>query len=117
MLDPYVKIYLMCEGRRLAKWKTCVKRNTLLPIFNEKFMFNVSTMDLKDIVLEVKVMDYDRFSRNDLMGVVLIGENVQQETGRVHWAEMISSVNQAVSHWHPILSEPSRKKSIVQTKH
>ncbi len=103
--DPYVKIYLMCEGRRLAKWKTSIRKNTLIPIFNERFQFHVPHMDLSSVVLEIRVMDYDRFTPNDLMGVVLIGENVPQDSGREHWVEMISSVNQSVSNWHSLLSE------------
>ncbi len=100
----------MCEGRRLAKWKTSVRKNTLIPIFNERFQFHVPYMDLSSVALEIRVMDYDRFTPNDLMGVVLIGENVAQESGREHWAEMISSVNQAVSNWHPILSGTTLRK-------
>lgn len=108
-VDPYVKIYLMCEGRRLAKWKTTIRKNTLVPIFNERFQFHVPPVDLSTIVLELRVMDYDRFTPNDLMGVVLIGEGVPQDSGREHWAEMVSSVNQAVSNWHPILPETALK--------
>ena len=90
-LDPYVKIYLIHKGKRHTKWKMSVKKNTLLPVFNEAFKFDISNMEIKDVSLEVHVMDYDRFSRNDVVGVVHIGESVDHKSGREHWTEMISS--------------------------
>ena len=101
--DPYVKLYLVHKGKRQSKWKTTIKRNTLLPVFNEPFQFDVKDMDLKNLHLEVLVMDHDRFRRNDIMGVVYIGPNSPQECGRSHWSEMMVSVNSSVSRWHPLL--------------
>ena len=49
------------------------------------------------------VMDYDRFSRSDHVGTVLIGESVEQESGRTHWARMLASSRQPISQWHSIL--------------
>ena len=101
--DPYVKLYLVHKGKRQSKWKTTIKRNTLLPVFNESFQFDVKDMDLKNLHLEVLVMDHDRFRRNDIMGVVYIGPNSPQECGRSHWSEMMVSMNSSVSRWHPLL--------------
>ena len=98
----------MCEGKRRTKWKTSTKKNTLLPIFNETFVFDVSGMNVRDITMEIAVMDYDRFSRNDIMGTVHIGENVGQETGKAHWAQMMSSARTSVSQWHPIMPPASQ---------
>ncbi|XP_016428070.1 synaptotagmin-2-like [Sinocyclocheilus rhinocerous] len=39
--DPYVKIVLQHNGKRLKKKKTTVKKNTLNPYFNESFSFEV----------------------------------------------------------------------------
>lgn len=39
--DPYVKIYLLYNGQRIAKKKTHVKKRTLNPVFNESFLFDV----------------------------------------------------------------------------
>ena len=100
--DPYVKLYLLHRGVRQTKWKTSVKRNTLTPVYNEPFQFDISRMDITDISLEVIILDYDRFSRNDLVGGFFIGETVQTKSGRLHWAEITSSPHTAISRWHSI---------------
>merc|ERR1712062_856527 len=52
--DPYVKIYLLFNGQRIAKKKTHVKKRTLNPVFNESFVFELPHMEegLKNISLE-----------------------------------------------------------------
>ena len=39
--DPYVKITVMLDKKRLKKKKTTVKKNTLNPYFNESFSFEI----------------------------------------------------------------------------
>lgn len=40
-VDPYVKIHLMQNGKRIKKKKTTIKKNTLNPYYNESFSFEV----------------------------------------------------------------------------
>jgi hypothetical protein len=103
LADPYVKIYMIHESKRMNKWKTEVKKNTLVPIYNESFQFDVSGLDIRNVSLEIWVMDYDWFSRNDKMGVVYVGANSPQEVGRNHWMEIISAPEHQTSHWHTII--------------
>lgn len=58
--DPYVKVSLMCDGRRLKKRKTSTKRNTLNPVYNEAIVFDVPPESIDQISLLIAVMDYDR---------------------------------------------------------
>lgn len=59
--DPYVKVSLMCDGRRLKKRKTSTKRNTLNPVYNEAIVFDVPPENIDQIHLSIAVMDYDRW--------------------------------------------------------
>lgn len=58
--DPYVKVSIMCDGRRLKKRKTSTKRNTLNPVYNEAIVFDVPPENIDQISLLIAVMDYDR---------------------------------------------------------
>ena len=80
-----------------------MKQKTLVPVYNEPFRFDLRNRDLEDVELEVFVMDYDRFSRNDAMGVVLLGKDVKHESGKKHWTDMLLSPQNSVSMWHTIL--------------
>ena len=116
-----MKIWLLRKGRRDQKWKSKIKRNTLIPIFNEAFQFDLSNMDMKEVALEVLMMDYDRFSRNDVVGVIYIGESVPHDTGKQHWEQIMAQPNTSVSNWHTILpitaqtERTTRKKKVSTT--
>ena len=100
--DPYVKVYLVYQGKRVSKWKSSVKKNTLVATFNEPFQFDLENKDINHVELEVVVMDYDRFSRNDLIGTVLLGANVNHQSGQSHWTDMVATPQQRISRWHSI---------------
>ena len=100
--DPYVKVYLVYQGKRVSKWKSSVKKNTLVATFNEPFQFDLEKKDINHVELEVVVMDYDRFSRNDLIGTVLLGANVNHQSGQSHWTDMVATPQQRISRWHSI---------------
>lgn len=58
--DPYVKVYLVCQGKRIKKKKTSVKKGCLCPVYNEALVFDVPSENIDDVSLIVKVIDYDR---------------------------------------------------------
>ncbi|MBW00226.1 Synaptotagmin-9, partial [Eschrichtius robustus] len=68
--DPYVKIYLLPD--RKTKHQTKVHRKTLNPVFDEVFLFPVPYNDLVARKLHFSVYDFDRFSRHDLIGQVVL---------------------------------------------
>ncbi len=85
---------------RQAKWKTSVKKNTLTPVFNECFKFDISGMETQDISLEVVVWNY---KHRESIGEVFIGDQVSTESGRSHWAEITrSSPHVPINYWHSI---------------
>ncbi|XP_032898047.1 synaptotagmin-6-like [Amblyraja radiata] len=68
--DPYVKIYLLPDRKR--KFQTRVHRKTLNPTFDESFQFPVSYDELNNRKLHLTVYDFDRFSRHDMIGEVIL---------------------------------------------
>ncbi|KAF3846132.1 hypothetical protein F7725_003210 [Dissostichus mawsoni] len=68
--DPYVKIYLLPDRKK--KYQTKVHRKTLNPVFNETFQFGVPLSELHSRKLHFSVYDFDRFSRHDLIGQVVV---------------------------------------------
>ncbi|XP_075044174.1 synaptotagmin-9 isoform X1 [Mixophyes fleayi] len=100
--DPYVKVSIMCEGRRLKKRKTSTKRNTLNPVYNEAIVFDVPPENIDQISLLIAVMDYDRVGHNEVIGVCQVG-NGAESLGREHWSEMLSYPRKPIAHWHPLV--------------
>lgn len=68
--DPYVKIYLLPDRKR--KFQTRVHRKTLNPTFDESFHFPVPYEELPSRKLHLSVFDFDRFSRHDMIGEVIL---------------------------------------------
>lgn len=68
--DPYVKIYLLPDRKK--KFQTRVHRKTLNPIFDETFQFPVAYDHLSNRKLHFSVYDFDRFSRHDMIGEVIL---------------------------------------------
>lgn len=60
-LDPYVKVSLICDGRRLKKKKTSIKKNTLNPTYNEAIIFDIPPDSMDHVSLHISVMDYDLY--------------------------------------------------------
>ena len=51
----------MCEGRRLKKRKTSIKKNTLNPVYSEAIVFDIPPENVDQVSLSIAVMDYDRY--------------------------------------------------------
>uniref|UniRef100_A0A3B5MTG9 C2 domain-containing protein n=1 Tax=Xiphophorus couchianus TaxID=32473 RepID=A0A3B5MTG9_9TELE len=89
--DPYVKVSLMCEGRRLKKRKTSTKRNTLNPVYNEAIVFDVPPENIDQISLTQKSSLFCR-----------VGSEAES-LGRDHWNEMLTYPRKPIAHWHPLI--------------
>lgn len=99
--DPYVKIALMQNGKRLRKKKTSIKKCTLNPYYNESFSFEVPFEFTKKVQLLVTVIDYDRVGGNEPIGQVLLGAD-QKGLELKHWSEMLETPRRPVAQWHSL---------------
>ncbi|XP_012934570.1 synaptotagmin-4 [Aplysia californica] len=100
--DPYVKIYLLYNGQRIAKKKTHVKKRTLNPVFNESFLFDVPYNEgLQNISLELLVLDWDRMTKNEVVGRLEIGSKCEGQEAS-HWSEVINCPRKQIAEWHKL---------------
>uniref|UniRef100_A0A8C4YHG8 Synaptotagmin 3 n=1 Tax=Gopherus evgoodei TaxID=1825980 RepID=A0A8C4YHG8_9SAUR len=103
--DPYVKASLMCEGRRLKKRKTSIKKNTLNPSYNEALVFDIPHESAEHVSLTITVMDYDCIGHNEVIGMCRVGSDAEGP-GREHWAEMLANPRKPIEHWHQLVEKP-----------
>ncbi|KRY32648.1 Synaptotagmin-1 [Trichinella spiralis] len=101
--DPYVKIVLMQEGKRLKKKKTSIKKCTLNPYYNESFSFEVPYEQIQKVSLMITVMDYDRMGSNEAIGRIILGCNATGAELR-HWMDMLASPRRPIAQWHTLQS-------------
>ncbi|CAG0888828.1 unnamed protein product, partial [Cyprideis torosa] len=103
-LDPYVKIYLLEEGRRAQKKKTSIKRHDLNPVFNEALIFRVPKSSLKRVSLRLVVMDAKKEGNAAVVGLVSVGSNAKSPKAISHWSQVLknASVRKPVCMWHPL---------------
>ena len=110
--DPYVKIYLLPDRK---KFQTRVHRKTLNPTFSESFQFPVPYDELAVRKLHMSVFDFDRFSRHDMIGEVVlenlfetsdlsretnIWREIQYATSvRIHWLFLLYTMHYNLYIW------------------
>uniref|UniRef100_A0A8C1KAM5 Synaptotagmin-like protein 2 n=1 Tax=Cyprinus carpio TaxID=7962 RepID=A0A8C1KAM5_CYPCA len=66
--DPYVKCYLLPDKAKYGKKKTCVRKKTLDPAYNEILRFKIPMETLKTQKLNISVWHNDTFGRNMFLG-------------------------------------------------
>ncbi|CAJ0606377.1 unnamed protein product [Cylicocyclus nassatus] len=94
--DPYVKLYLLPEKKK--KVETKVHRKTLNPVFNETFIFKVAFNEITSKTLVFAIFDFDRFSKHDQIGQVLI------PLGKI-------DLGQVIEKWEDIAPPPDDKEA------
>ncbi|CAH0687897.1 unnamed protein product [Spodoptera exigua] len=104
LADPYVKMYLLYNGQRIAKKKTHVKKRTLNPVFNESFVFEVPAAPnatLDHVSLELLVLDWDRVTKNEVIGRLELGA-AGAGSARHHWREVQAAPRRQIADWHKL---------------
>ncbi|XP_063906719.1 synaptotagmin 1 isoform X2 [Zophobas morio] len=107
--DPYVKIALVQNGKRLKKKKTSIKKCTLNPYYNESFTFEVPFEQIQKVNLVVTVVDYDRIGTSEPIGKVVLGYNASGTELR-HWSDMLASPRRPIAQWHTLKDPEDEKK-------
>ncbi|XP_041035706.1 synaptotagmin-11-like isoform X2 [Carcharodon carcharias] len=100
--DPYVKVNVFYGRRRVAKKKTHVKKCTLNPVFNESFAFDIGAETLRDVSLELLVIDFDRMTKNEVVGCTVLGNSSSSSSGVQHWREICENPRRQVAKWHTL---------------
>lgn len=100
--DPYVKIYLLPD--RKTKHQTKVHRKTLNPVFDEVFLFPVGYGELPTRKLHFSVYDFDRFTRHDIIGQVVVDNFLElndfpRETRLCKDIQYVTSVSASLGPW------------------
>ncbi|KAM4018266.1 synaptotagmin-12 [Anomaloglossus baeobatrachus] len=99
--DPFVKVYLLQDGRKISKKKTAVKRDDRNPVFNEAMIFSVPAIVLQDLSLRITVAECCDDGRAENVGHVIIGPSVSG-MGMTHWNQMLATLRKPVSMWHQL---------------
>ena len=105
---------LLYNGQRIGKKKTQIKKKTLNPTFNESFIFDLpqscctpvpgssGRMLLQGIRLHFVVYDWDRVTRNEVIGRLEMGDGVHDADTPTHrhWNEVVNCPRKQVAEWH-----------------
>ncbi|MED6238674.1 Synaptotagmin-2 [Ilyodon furcidens] len=110
--DPYVKINLLQNGKRLKKKKTTVKKNTLNPYYNESFSFEIPLEQMQKIQAVITVLDYDKIGKNDAIGKIWVGSKATG-AGLKHWSDMLANPRRPIAQWHPLQPEEEVDASLA----
>ncbi|XP_042883736.1 synaptotagmin-12-like [Penaeus japonicus] len=100
--DPFVKVYVLQNGKKVMKKKTSVKKDTRSPVFNEAMIFSVPAPALHNIQLRVTVAEHSADGgQARAVGHVIVGT---QATGKAlsHWNQMMSALRKPIGMWHPL---------------
>ncbi|CAL4067347.1 unnamed protein product, partial [Meganyctiphanes norvegica] len=103
--DPFLKIQLKFGGQVISKFKTEHQLSNLNPVFNFNEIFEVPWEKLKVCQIDILVMDYDRWKKNEVIGKVTFGKEGGSPTERKHYNQMINKPNEAQIQWHRLKPE------------
>ncbi|XP_033098526.1 synaptotagmin-12-like [Anneissia japonica] len=99
--DPFVKVYLLQDGKKISKKRTSVKRSESCPIYNEAMIFSAPASLLEALTIRITVAENILSSKAPSVGHVLIGPS-SGGAALVHWQQMMSSPRKPIAMWHPL---------------
>ncbi|XP_051885321.1 synaptotagmin-12 [Pristis pectinata] len=99
--DPFVKVYLLQDTRKISKKRTAIKRDDPNPVFNEAMIFSVPAIVLQELSLRITVAECCEEGRTENIGHVIIGPE-SSGMGATHWNQMLATLRKPVSMWHAL---------------
>ena len=102
----------MYKRKKTRQWKSTTKQFTLTSIFNEAFRFDLRNINIQEVTLDVCVISYDRFAKDEEIGRIQIGSEVDHETGSHHWKQVLAQPQNRISHWHAFAPVISKRLSL-----
>ncbi|XP_038071955.1 synaptotagmin-4-like [Patiria miniata] len=104
--DPYIKLCLLPEKKH--KVKTRVMRKTLEPVYEETFTFyGLAYNQLQGVTLHFVVMSFDRFSRDDVIGEVVV------PLANIDLSEKAVTLTREVKPRHPKISKSQGRGELL----
>ncbi|XP_065158910.1 synaptotagmin-1 [Atheta coriaria] len=99
-IDPYAKVYLIINGKKVKKKKTAVKKCSE-PIWNEAITFTLPASSLPNASIEIIVLDQksDLIGSSPQIGSCVIGPK-QNGPERDHWRQVTKSPRTTIACWH-----------------
>lgn len=126
--DPYVKVSVIYNGKKIKKRKSGVYRSTVCPVFNEALTFDISKDILKSCVIEFLVLhdsllgnylmtmgNFDKIGliiwilllgSNEILGRAIVGSSCDVQPEQRAFFEEILRTKTATAQWIS-LSDPS----------
>ncbi|XP_061196946.1 synaptotagmin-C-like [Saccostrea echinata] len=105
VLDTYIKVVLMHDGKPLKKTRTGTKTEESNPEFDETFPFDVPTHELEKVYVAISAISLNtENSEQKLLGRIYIGLPFGG-SAQEHWAEMIRSPRNQVQHVHKLTEQ------------
>jgi len=97
--DPYVKFWIVQEGKKVKRRKSTVKMRTLNPSWNESFLFEVDFEKIEETSIMILVCDYDKGEKGEPIGELLLG-SLGTGAQLKHWTQMRRTPGKPVARWH-----------------
>ena len=72
-------------------------------MYNESFVFDLPGTDesvLENVSFELLIMDWDRVTKNEVMGRAVIGSIAKSTSGRNHWEQVRRNPRRQIAEWH-----------------
>ena len=96
--DPFVKVSVVSNKKRIKKKRTETIRSSSDPIWNQELVFDVPRSLLKQITLDISVVSDNVLGNNERLGRLTLGAQCTGDE-KDHWNEMLTSKT-PMARWH-----------------